>query len=399
MLNLDLYFETVDNIPPTILTYQLADDNSYVDLIFNDIIFGDEDALSPLSISNVEVFIDAEGSNVDSCFVTSVSNTNSNFLNGGEDSIRINLEYNGTPEGGEKITLSPSDSLFLYDDAGIPFSGSNFTGQLELNDMLPPSIDSISVPIDSLIILMESNPITFRFNEKLDSVAFTVSSTVMDTVKYSSLLTDDYLQIILEPPLASYDSISIDFPYLEDQSSLTTVDIAYTYRTPILGDYDLDGKISYNDMWDLVENWEAKNYSYELGPFEGTVPHLISFPDSKFNVEDGMAFVQIWSWYQSKFGEIVDDSASFGSIVNIVQSNKFLSIPINDSTLCGQIQFVYDSGRTPPTFQLPANKTNELYLNSHFSQKGYSIIEFARSGLLMNDTIKIDIGSISQGLR
>ena len=48
---------------------------------------------------------------------------NSNFLIGGEDSIRINLEYNGTPEGGEKIILSPSDSLFLYDDAGIPFSG------------------------------------------------------------------------------------------------------------------------------------------------------------------------------------------------------------------------------------------------------------------------------------
>ena len=397
ILNLDLYFETVDNIPPMILTYELAEDNSYVDLVFNDKIFGDEEALSPLAISNVEVFLDADGSNVDSCFVTSVSKPNSNFLIGGEDSIRINLEYNGTPEGGEKITLSPSDSLFLYDDAGIPFSGSNFTGQLELNDMLPPSIDSISVPIDSFIVLMESNPIIFRFNEKLDSVAFTVSSFAMDTVQFSSILTDDYLQITLEPPFASYDSISIDFPYLEDQSSLTTVDIAYTYRTPILGDYDLDGKISYNDMWDLVENWEAKNYSYELGPFEGTVPHLISFPDSKFNIEDGMAFVQIWSWFQSNFGEIVDDSASFGSLVNIVQSNKFLSIPINDSTLCGQIQFVYDSGRTPPTFQLPANKTNELYLNSHFSQKGYSIIEFARSGLLMNDTIKIDIGSKSQG--
>ena len=75
LLNLDLYFETVDNIPPMILTYELADDNSYVDLIFNDKIFGDEEALSPLSISNVEVFIDADGSNVDSCFVTSISNT------------------------------------------------------------------------------------------------------------------------------------------------------------------------------------------------------------------------------------------------------------------------------------------------------------------------------------
>ena len=56
-----------------ILTYELADDNSYVDLIFNDKIFGDEEALSPLAISNVEVFLDANGSNVDSCFVTSVS--------------------------------------------------------------------------------------------------------------------------------------------------------------------------------------------------------------------------------------------------------------------------------------------------------------------------------------
>ena len=397
LLNLDLYFETVDNIPPAILTYQLAEDNSYVDLIFNDKIFGDEEASSPLEVNNVQVFIDAGGSNVDSCFVTSVSNTNSNFLIGGEDSIRINLEYNGTPEGGEKISLSPSDSLFLYDDAGIPFPSNNFTGQLELNDMLPPSIDSISVPIDSFIVLMESNPIIFRFNEKLDSVAFTVSSYAMDTVKFSSILTDDYLQITLEPPFASYDSISIDFPYLEDQSSLTTVDIAYTYRTPILGDYDFDGKISYNDMWDLVENWEAKNFSYELGPAEGAAPHLISFPDSKFNIDDGMAFVQIWSWYQSSFGEIIDDSASYGSLVNIFQTDKFLSIPINDSALCGQIQFVYDKGGNTPSFHLPASKENKLYLNNHFPERGYSIIEFARSGLLVNDTIKIDISSISQG--
>ena len=80
--------------------------------------------------------------------------------------------------------------------------------------MLPPSIDSISVPIDSFIVLMESNPITFRFNEKLDSVAFTVSSFAMDTVQFSSILTDDYLQITLEPPFASYDSISIDFSHI-----------------------------------------------------------------------------------------------------------------------------------------------------------------------------------------
>ena len=99
----------------------------------------------------------------------------------------------------------------------------------------------------------------------------------------------------------------------------------------------------------------------------------------------------------TNFGEIVDDSTSFESLVNIVQSNKFLSIPISDSILCGQIQFVYDSMENSPDFQLPTSKKNQLYLNIHFPEEGYSIIEFARSGSLMNDTIKIDMSSILQG--
>ena len=93
----------------------------------------------------------------------------------------------------------------------------------------------------------------------------------------------------------------------------------------------------------------------------------------------------------------MDDSISYGSLVNIEQSNEFLSIPINDSTLCGQIQFVYDIGNALPSFKLPTSKKNQLYLNSHFPEEGYSIIEFARSGLLTNDTIKIDISSLTQG--
>ena len=110
-----------------------------------------------------------------------------------------------------------------------------------------------------------------------------------------------------------------------------------------MGDYDLDGQVTYNDMWDLVENWEAKNYNYELGPFEGTVPHLISYPDSKFNIDDGMAFVQIWSWYQNTFGEIIDDTSYSGGMMNIFQSNGYIYIPLSDSIFCGQMQLVYQN--------------------------------------------------------
>ena len=396
-LNLELYFETADNIPPTILTYQLAGNNSYVDLVFNDNMFGDDDASMPFSLDHVKILIDPYGSMVDSCFITSVSKTNSNLLNGGEDSIRINLEYNGTPDGNEKIILSPSDSILLYDDAGIPFSGISFTGQLELNDMLPPSIDSISVPIDSFIVLKESTPITFKFNERLDSIAFTVSSMVMDTVNFSLLSLDSSIEIRLEPPLASYDSILINFSYLEDLSNLTTVDIAYTYRTPILGDYDLDGQLTYNDMWDLVENWEAKNYNYELGPTFGEIPHLITYPDSKFDINDGMAFVQTWSWYQNTFGQIVDDTSMSGGAVNIFQANEYIYIPLSDSILCGQIQIGSKKQSNSPSIELINSRGSDLHLTSYFPERGYFIMEFARSGLLVKDTILINISSLDEG--
>ena len=63
---------------------------------------------------------------------------------------------------------------------------------------------------------------------------------------------------MLQPPFASHDSITVNFSYLEDEAGLSTVDIAYTYTTPLLGDYDFDSKITHNVLWDLVENWEMK---------------------------------------------------------------------------------------------------------------------------------------------
>ena len=135
---------------------------------------------------------------------------------------------------------------------------------------------------------MESPPITFSFNEKVDSLEFTVAAVVADSVNFDSSRSDSSLDIILKPPFTSFDSITVNFSYLEDEAGLSTVDIAYTYVTPILGDYDLDSSINYTDLWDLVENWELKNYNYELAPVTGNAPHFVSSPDSKFDIEDGM---------------------------------------------------------------------------------------------------------------
>ena len=89
--------------------------------------------------------------------------------------------------------------------------------------------------------------------------------------------SDSSIEITLKPPFVSYDHISINFSYLEDMAGLSTVDITYTYKTPILGDYDFDNAINYHDLWDLVENWELNNMDYEIGPISGQVPHAVSY--------------------------------------------------------------------------------------------------------------------------
>ena len=243
---------------------------------------------------------------------------------------------------------------------------------------------------------MQNTPLIFDFNEQIDSLQFTVVSGAIDSVSFNSTRFDSSIQIILKPPFASYDSITVNFSYLEDQAGLSTVDISYTYITPILGDYDLDSAITYNDLMDLVENWEFENYNYELAPVVGTAPHFVSFPNSKFDIEDGMAFMQMRSWYQKEFGEIDTETTQVGPPLDIFGNDNNIYIAIDDSIASGQLQLAYDIGTTPVQFSQRLAKEKELFINSHFPEKGFSILEFARTGQIIKDTLKLTLEESSE---
>ena len=135
---------------------------------------------------------------------------------------------------------------------------------------------------------------------------------------------------------------------------------------------------------------------YEIGPISGEVPHVIPILDSKFDIEDGMAFVQMWSWYQQDYGEIIEDSIQVGRPLIINQNDEKYTIIIDSSVFAGQLKFSYPIETNPIEFLEYPNKNNSMFIKNHLSNKGFSILEFARQGIINNDSIIIKIQNSSK---
>ena len=317
---------------------------------------------------------------------------------GGENEIRVNFEYNGTPNGDETLQLIVQPGVTIYDEIGNQLTDTvTIMNPDTLYDILAPTIDMVSLSVDSFITLMEDRPIMFTFNEKIDSVEFNISSTVLDSINYEYEMasSDSSIEITLKPPFVSYDHISINFSYLEDLTGLSTVDITYTYKTPILGDYDMDNKLTYYDLKAFVEGWLSKDYLFEIGPIIGEVPHVIPQLDTEFNIEDGMAFIQMWSWYQKEFGEIIQDSTQVGRILNTKTNKNNYIVYIDSNVVAGQLTFIYNSGIKPLHFLSYPQKNDNLFLEFHKSIEGFSKIEFARHNHQKKDSILFDLNQHS----
>ena len=390
-INFEASFTIQDYLAPAVDSSALALDNSYLDIMFDEEIYGTDQESGAISNNTIQLELFNNGSVTDTVTITSLTRTDSNFLIGGETNIRLNLEYNSTPSGDETMVVTVENGVEIYDGPGNQMSGQAITDTIPLYDILPPSIDTISVPIDSFIILMENTPITYSFNEKVDSLEFTVTATVADSVNFDSTRSDSAIEIILKPPFTSFDSITVYFSYMQDEAGLSTVDIAYTYVTPLLGDYNLDSTLSFIDLDTLVNKWKDKDFNFELGPVIGEAPHFVSTPDSKFDIEDGMAFVRMWSWYQKTYGEIIQDTVMVGRPLEIIQNDNDLLIILDKQVHAGQIQFSYEIGESPIQFGHRQNKNGELFITNQDPEKGYSILEFARTGEVVKDTILLKI--------
>ncbi|GEM_PF-1861891 len=64
----------------------------------------------------------------------------------------------------------------------------------------------------------------------------------------------------------------------------------------MIGDYDLNGQLDYEDVDDLVLAWNHQDPVIEIGPASGKLPDMMVHPDHVVDFEDLMVFAQVWNF-------------------------------------------------------------------------------------------------------
>ncbi|HCN25245.1 MAG TPA: hypothetical protein DIS65_07780, partial [Candidatus Marinimicrobia bacterium] len=238
----------------------------------------------------------------------------------GDENIGV-TEYDGFIEWDTRSDLNNLDSLDLLfrltgeDEWDFGLSDSlvihldNEVGPQLLSN---PQTISLRAPIDlkfDLPITEEQLDTHFIILSKHDtSLAGKLSVERLDDHKFIRVSLDSLMGFV------SLDTITITIlnsltdtlgkgfdgdgdgdPEYGDEDNVTI-----TVDTHLLADFDTTGVIDFDDLNRFVTAWgttgENRDYSYELGPATGTVPHLIPTYDNTFNIEDLVSFLRMWNW-------------------------------------------------------------------------------------------------------
>ncbi len=130
-----------DQLPPTIDNGAVAADNAHVDVTISEGAFANNDGSGALVPADFTLVFAQNGGNATAATIDSLTDDNGDPLAGGETVIRVVLDITGVPDGNETVTITPADGNSIFDAAGNPMGAGQTTGDLALNDQLPPTID------------------------------------------------------------------------------------------------------------------------------------------------------------------------------------------------------------------------------------------------------------------
>lgn len=166
-----------DKAGPIIESSELQKRNNYIDITFNEGVYGDTSSSTGLSSPTLSL---TQTSGVDvGLQITKVENINGGILSGGETTIRVFLTTTSSPTGKEIYTISVTNSSSIYDVLGNNMLIDQNNNQFTLNPPVsgPPSLklSTIEATPKRLIVFP---PNILKLKEELMTTTNNVSSNL-----------------------------------------------------------------------------------------------------------------------------------------------------------------------------------------------------------------------------
>ena len=193
------------------------------------------------------------------------------------DTLKIHVDNQTGPQVQESSPEQNSPSLFAWiQDITVTFDRdidtSSVSGQIELVSRISGALN-----------------FTFHFDTKRGLV-------IDPTLDFVSL---DTISLTLKSGICDEYGAGLDGNQNGDPDGSPIDDWQLTFRTTLLGDYNLDKQVTLSDFEILRNAWLSSppDYSYELGPVAGTLPHYRLMRDGKFNIYDLASLGTMWNWF------------------------------------------------------------------------------------------------------
>jgi hypothetical protein len=245
----------------------------------------------------------------------------------------------------------------------------------------------------------EDTQLSIHFSQPLLDIgaasAVTIAYEDMDlTTTYSA--ADTAIIIQFNVPYASLDSIILTINNILDWSDTGADDKEIQLTTYMLADYDKNFQINAADLAAYLTGWQNDDYSYELGPVTGTVPHFIPTPNNVYDLDDVMTFVQMWYWYHQTFSFTMTTLADIGGLLPIEQQDRSLVVTLPDGAIAGQVFIQYPPSSKNLTTAADATSEKRIYLSRNDDIKGEMLVEWADLSQDGMQTVSFDAQSLDR---
>lgn len=240
----------------------------------------------------------------------------------------------------------------------------------------PPSVVQSTPDSGSYLPLTESSEILIKFSEPISYYELVLESVLNFVYPYDEFQASDSLVITLEGPLASFDTIRVTLTNVRDLSGQVSDEMTYRFYSELLGDYTGDLKVDVSDLSIFIDGWTNKDYSLELGPVSGEVPHFVPEPDLKYDLRDVMVFTRMWYW--SRQGEITVmlTRATLGSELEVSQMGRSLIVNIPKEVSVGQLMVQYPQASTDIRLRAGESTEERILLSKKDADIGQILVEF-----------------------